>query len=397
MNHKFLFLVVLIFGGLFVSTSYCQFPDPTPTPAYTMTLANDEAISATEFQCDIFIARTGTTPFELALCQIGLTYNNAAKGTGTMTASFVAGSTDPAIVASGQTPTFTLATNIAGYIKMPGHLASGGIGTGAQITETPMKVGRLKLVNTVEFTSDPFNLSWSFSGSYITKVFAYDPLDSKSYEITTQGTHSNTLDGPLPVELTSFVSAVSGRQVNLNWETKTEINSNRYEIERSIVSTKDAAITWASVGTVKAAGSSSSIQKYSYTDKNLQTGKYQYRLKMIDFDGSYKYSSAIETEIAIPKDFELSQNYPNPFNPSTRINYNLPFDSKVTLEVYNIKGERMGQIVNQEQSAGYYTVNFSSSTLNRNIASGVYIYKINAIDKSTGNVFSSIKKMMLLK
>jgi hypothetical protein len=57
----------------------------------------------------------------------------------------------------------------------------------------------------------------------------------------------------------------------------------------------------------------------------------------------------------------------------------------------------MGQIVNEEQSAGYYTVNFSSSNLNRSVASGVYIYKINAVDKSTGNVFTSIKKMMLLK
>jgi hypothetical protein len=57
----------------------------------------------------------------------------------------------------------------------------------------------------------------------------------------------------------------------------------------------------------------------------------------------------------------------------------------------------MGQIVNEEQSAGYYTVSFSSSALNRSIASGVYIYKINAVDKSTGNIFTSIKKMMLLK
>jgi hypothetical protein len=197
MKHNFLFLVILIFIGLFVPASHCQFPSPTPTPTYTMTLANDDAISTTEYQCDIFIVRTGTTPFELNLCQIGLTYNNAVKGTGTMIASFVSGSTDPAIVASGQTPTFVLATNIPGYIKMSGHLASGGPGTGAQIIETPMKVGRLKLVNTVEFTSDPFNLSWSFGGSYITKISAYDPDNFKGYELTTPGTHFNTLDGPL--------------------------------------------------------------------------------------------------------------------------------------------------------------------------------------------------------
>ena len=204
-------------------------------------------------------------------------------------------------------------------------------------------------------------------------------------------------DLPLPVELSSFTSKMNGRNIQLNWETKTELNFNKFEIDRALVSTKDASVTWASVGIVQASGSSNSPKKYSYTEKNLQAGKYQYRLKMIDNDGAYKYSNVVETEISIPKNFELSQNYPNPFNPSTRINYSLPFDSRVTLEVYNIAGVKMGQIVNEEQSAGYYTVNFSSSTLNRSIASGVYIYKINAIDKSTGNVFSSIKKMMLLK
>jgi hypothetical protein len=96
---------------------------------------------------------------------------------------------------------------------------------------------------------------------------------------------------------------------------------------------------------------------------------------------------------SVVKGYSLSQNYPNPFNPSTTINYNLPFDSKVTLEVYNIKGERISQLVNKEQSAGYYSIDFGSSKL----SSGVYFYKITAVDKATGKNFSSIKKMILLK
>jgi hypothetical protein len=222
-------------------------------------------------------------------------------------------------------------------------------------------------------------------------------VNGLNVNITSTGTFDYQTAFILPVELTTFVSNLSERQVNLSWETKTEINSSKYEIDRASVSSKDATITWVSVGTIPASGNSSTPKKYSYTDKNLQAGKYQYRLKMIDNNGTYKYSNLIETEIALPKNFELSQNYPNPFNPSTMINYSLPFDSRVTLEVYNITGERMGQIVNQEQSAGYYTVNFSSSALNKSFASGVYIYKINAVDKSNGNVFTSIKKMMLLK
>src|ERR1035437_7498408 len=68
-----------------------------------------------------------------------------------------------------------------------------------------------------------------------------------------------------------------------------------------------------------------------------------------------------------------------------------PTHSRVTLEVYNIIGERVAQLVNEEQSAGYYVVNFGTSS--NNITSGIYIYKLTAAD-NTGKNFSSIKKMM---
>jgi hypothetical protein len=99
----------------------------------------------------------------------------------------------------------------------------------------------------------------------------------------------------------------------------------------------------------------------------------------------------------IPLGFTLEQNFPNPFNPSTKINYNLPFSSKVTLEVYNVIGMKIGELVNQEQAAGYYTVDFNPASLNKSIASGIYFYKINAVGDIAGNNFSSIKKMILLK
>ena len=114
---------------------------------------------------------------------------------------------------------------------------------------------------------------------------------------------------------------------------------------------------------------------------------------MIDNDGFFEYSQIVETEVVSPKNFELSQNYPNPFNPTTKIEYVVPVDAKVILEVYNIAGQKVSELVNQEQSAGYYSVEFGGS----NLSSGVYIYRIVANDKATGNNFSSTKKMMLLK
>jgi hypothetical protein len=204
-------------------------------------------------------------------------------------------------------------------------------------------------------------------------------------------TLANNLGGtnPLPVELSSFSTNNNGRNIQLNWSTKTEKNSDRFDIQRSSVGN----LNWAVVGSVKAAVLSNSTKNYSYSDTKLQSGKYHYRLKMIDNDGKFSYSSVEAAEVAIPKDFAVSQNYPNPFNPSTKIDYQVPVDAKVVMEVYNIAGQRVSELVNQEQSAGYYTVDFGASKL----SSGVYIYRLSASDKVTGNNFSSIKKMMLLK
>ena len=88
-----------------------------------------------------------------------------------------------------------------------------------------------------------------------------------------------------------------------------------------------------------------------------------------------------------PKEFKLEQNFPNPFNPTTTIQYQLPQDAKVTLKVYDILGSEVATLINAEQEAGYYEVNWNAS----NLASGVYIYRL-----QTGS-FVSEKKMMLLR
>ena len=194
---------------------------------------------------------------------------------------------------------------------------------------------------------------------------------------------------PLPVELSSFTAESNGRNVMLKWNTSTEKNSSSFEVEKKPASSD----IWQKIASVKAADLSNSPKYYTYTDKNATSGKYNYRLKMLDNDGTFNYSKVISVDIAAPINFELSQNYPNPFNPTTKINYTLPFDSKVTLEVFNITGERIGQLVNEEQSAGYYSVDFDASKL----SSGVYFYRITVADRATGNNFSAIKNMILIK
>ena len=396
MKNKFLVFVlfVLIVAGLYVPASYSQ----SPAPHFTMSLANDTKVSATEYDFDIFILQTGADTLQLAGLQLAFTYNTAVLNGGTLTCSYVASSTDVNIAGAGLKNT-TFVTTTPGLIQIPSRTPPGpGNGAFLQDVVSPgAKVGRLKMVNSVAFASQTASVAFDFT-LYEVKIAAYvwNGPSFTNTDVTANGTFNNTLTNPtLPVELTSFISNVSGRQVNLSWETKTEVNSSKYEIDRALVSTKDATVTWTSVGIVQASGNSSAPKKYSYTEKNLQTGKYQYRLKMIDNDGSYKYSDVVETEISLPKEFAISQNYPNPFNPSTKIDYQVPVDAKVILEVYNITGQKVVELVNQDQQAGYYSVNFGSSS--SKLASGVYIYRIVATEKANGNNFSSIKKMMLLK
>jgi len=202
------------------------------------------------------------------------------------------------------------------------------------------------------------------------------------------------VDGALPVELNSFSAAVSGRDINLKWETETEVNSYGFEIERASSSSTPLQ-GWEKVGFVEGHGNSNSPKKYSFTDKNLNSGKYIYRLKMVDNDGTYDYSPEVESEIEVPKEFLLSQNYPNPFNPSTKIDYQLPFESNVTIELYNITGERVEVLVNQEQAAGYYSVEVNSSQFR--LSSGVYIYRMTAVSSKDAKSYTQLKKMVLLK
>jgi len=89
----------------------------------------------------------------------------------------------------------------------------------------------------------------------------------------------------------------------------------------------------------------------------------------------------------IPDVFALEQNYPNPFNPSTTIKFAVPQDSRVNLVVFNILGEKVAKLINQEMKAGYHQIEFDAS----HYASGVYFYSITAGD------FVETKKMVLMK
>src|ERR1035437_1633763 len=192
----------------------------------------------------------------------------------------------------------------------------------------------------------------------------------------------------LPVELASFTSISGGKEIILNWETKTELNSEKFIIERSS-DNKNFQIC----GEVRGQGSSLSSSLYTYTDKNVEPGIYYYRLKMTDMDGTYKYSNVTEVKVEIPGRWLLSQNYPNPFNPTTLIAYSVSYESRVGLKIFNSLGEKVGEFDEGMREPGYYELKFNGAGL----PSGVYYYRMKVISMDGKEAISTVKKMVLIK
>ena len=195
------------------------------------------------------------------------------------------------------------------------------------------------------------------------------------------------VDNPMPVELASFTSSVTGRDVLLSWSTVSEVNNSGFEIEKSNVKGQ-MSNDWNIVGFVSGNGTSTDIHNYEFTDKNLNSGKYNYRLKQTDFNGNFEYFElAEEVNIGIPDKYSLSQNYPNPFNPYTNLEFGISNLGFVTLKIYDVIGREIVTLVNEIKEPGYYTTRFDGSKL----SSGVYFYRLTAGD------FVAVKKLVVLK
>jgi hypothetical protein len=197
----------------------------------------------------------------------------------------------------------------------------------------------------------------------------------------------------IPVELTSFAGRVVDGKTILEWTTATELNNLGFEIERASASsatvpegTKPLFNEWIRIGFVEGNGTTAEPQHYSFSDTGLG-GVVYYRLKQIDFNGSYKYSNIIDLNTVSVTTLELSQNYPNPFNPSTAINYQIGNVGFVSLIVFNSLGEKVSVLINAFKPAGSYKVTFDASEL----PSGIYVYTL------TAGSYLSTKKMILIR
>jgi hypothetical protein len=199
---------------------------------------------------------------------------------------------------------------------------------------------------------------------------------------------SATLNNPLPVLINKFSSEISGRNVILHWSTSGEINNRCFEIERTSQNN-----LWLKISSVNSKGNAHSSADYFFEDKNLETGKYKYRLKQIDLNGNYNYFELSNpVEIGVPLKFHLYQNYPNPFNPVTKIDYDLPADSRVDITVYDMLGREIVYIIsNQFTKAGFHTAEFNAAGLSME-----YIFTVLLRAQIQVNILPHLKKWLWL-
>ncbi|MBZ0199246.1 MAG: T9SS type A sorting domain-containing protein, partial [Ignavibacteriaceae bacterium] len=235
------------------------------------------------------------------------------------------------------------------------------------------------------YITNNYGNSWvEFTETVPTGLVSFNaPTNDKGFFVGTQGLilrYEDTTN--VPVELLSFTGDFVDKSVSLKWKTATEVNNRGFIIEKSF-NKKD----WDELTFINGKGTSTEKNEYSFIDHSLIRAVQYYRLKQIDFDGTFNYSRIIEVRENLPLEFKLYQNYPNPFNPKTNIEYNLTKRSHVCLSIFNIIGQRKAIIVDEIQRPGKHLIEFNAMGL----TSGIYFYEL----KTDEHIF--IKKMIVLK
>jgi hypothetical protein len=239
----------------------------------------------------------------------------------------------------------------------------------------------------VNSTSNP-NESFYWDGAQWQDMYYYEdpPWPANTANLCIKAL---TLDeSNVPVELTSFTAINKGTKILLEWTTSTETNNHQFEVyRRNVVNEKST--DWMLIGFRESKGTTSEPTYYNFEDDitGINANALEYRLKQIDFNGQFSYSDIVSVDNLAPNGFVLEQNYPNPFNPLTHIKYAIAGKQFVSIKVYDVIGNEIATLVNEEKPAGTYEVEFNAT----NISAGVYYYSL------VTEGFVQTKKMILLK
>jgi len=256
-------------------------------------------------------------------------------------------------------------------------------------------------------------LGYTLKGDYHLQMYSpgIDAGDSSILDIDGSRSDIGMYGGPLgqsyqyldlppnPPRNIRYTANINEKKIIFTWKKNSENDFKEYHIFRDTVQgfTPDSAHLYLILPDSTLGDTAQFIDTYSG-----ENAKYYYRIIATDNQENESEPSdeisviitgveIIDVEIAT--DYRLYQNYPNPFNPNTVIGYQLPISSYVKVMVYDIKGELLEVLVNENKPVGYYEVEFNAGKY----ASGIYLYRIEAVDESGIPRFMDMKKMMLVK
>jgi hypothetical protein len=351
---------------------------------YQVSIQN-QVVVGTAFQFDVYVLQTGATTWRMADVSLVLTFNSSAFSDRGMT--YVSASTN---LAAGYaiSPSITTSLDIDIEVQSPTTYANS---TQISSADNGTRIGTFQ-VSTISNPAEWMTLAWK-EPKVIYQVMLERLTNEDINDISNVNSYASIPNAQLPVELEWFVVATAQKKVVLTWRTLTEKNNYGFQVQRR----REGDQAYADVpnGFVAGHGTTNVPQSYSFTDQNSAGGPWSYRLKQVDLDGAVTYytptgSNGTTTEAKViekPKEFNLAQNYPNPFNPTTRIQYALPKETHVRLEVFNVIGQKVTTLVDAAQPAGYYDRAFDATGL----PSGLYFYRL-----VTPEV-NFLKKMMVVK
>jgi len=204
---------------------------------------------------------------------------------------------------------------------------------------------------------------------------------------------------PNPPRNIRYTANINEKKIVFTWKKNSENDFKEYHVFRDTVQgfTPDSAHLYLILPDSTLGDTAQFIDTYSG-----ENAKYYYRIIATDNqENESEPSDEISViitgvdimDVEIATDYRLYQNYPNPFNPNTVISFQLAVGSYVKVMVYDIKGELLEVLVNENKPAGYYEVEFNAGKY----ASGIYLYRIETVDESGIPRFMDMKKMMLVK
>ena len=195
-------------------------------------------------------------------------------------------------------------------------------------------------------------------------------------------TPGGTNDAALPVELASFEAALDGNAAVLRWRTRSESDNAGFEVQ---VKQGEA---FEALGFVNGAGTTTEARSYEFRTESLAPGRYVFRLKQLDFDGTFVFSPEVEVTVETPGTYQLSEVYPNPFNPRASVTLAVAQAQEVTVALYDVQGRRVAVVHSgflEADTQRTFTIDGS------NLAGGVYVLQVK------GTTFSAERMVTLLK